>query len=92
MQQNFTSFSDSKNTVIKAPGFSAALSLDCGQAFRWSADENGLWHGVAFGKALTLAEKDGEVLAIAVLAEDSGSGNETAVPIAKNVLNAYYNR
>lgn len=61
MQQNFTSFSDSKNTVIKAPGFSAALSLDCGQAFRWSADENGLWHGVAFGKALTLAEKDGEV-------------------------------
>ena len=61
MQQNFISFSDSKNTVIKAPGFSAALSLDCGQAFRWSADENGLFHGVAYGKALTLAEKDGEV-------------------------------
>ncbi|MBR3439057.1 MAG: DNA-3-methyladenine glycosylase 2 family protein, partial [Clostridia bacterium] len=47
--------------MIKAPGFSAALSLDCGQAFRWSADENGLFHGVAYGKALTLAEKDGEV-------------------------------
>ena len=61
MRHNFIALFENKNTVIKAPGFSAALSLDCGQAFRWSADENGLWHGVAFGKALTLAEKDGEV-------------------------------
>ena len=61
MQQNFTAIFENKNTVLKAPGFSAALSLDCGQAFRWSADENGLWHGVAFGKALTLREKDGEI-------------------------------
>ncbi|MBR6005107.1 MAG: DNA-3-methyladenine glycosylase 2 family protein [Clostridia bacterium] len=61
MQQKFFAIIENKNTVLKAPGFSAALSLDCGQAFRWSADENGLWHGVAFGKALTLREKDGEI-------------------------------
>ncbi|MBR4767022.1 MAG: DNA-3-methyladenine glycosylase 2 family protein [Clostridia bacterium] len=61
MQQNFISISENKNTVFSAPGFSAALSLDCGQAFRWKADENGVWHGVAYGRALTLCEKDGRV-------------------------------
>lgn len=29
-----------------------ALTLDCGQAFRWSEKEEGVWHGVAFGKAV----------------------------------------
>ena len=61
MKQNFFAKKENNDLVFKAPGFSAALSLDCGQAFRWSADESGLWHGVAFGKALTLSEKDGEV-------------------------------
>ena len=61
MQQNFTAIFENKNTVVRAPGFSAALSLDCGQAFRWKEDENGFWHGVAFGRPLTLCEKDGGI-------------------------------
>ncbi len=61
MNPNFFAKSENNNTVLKAPGFSAALSLDCGQAFRWSADENGFWHGVAYGRALTLRESEGEI-------------------------------
>ena len=61
MEQNFFAKYENKNTVFFAPGFSAALSLDCGQAFRWNRDENGMWHGVAYGRALTLCEKEGKV-------------------------------
>ena len=31
--------------------FDLAMTLDCGQAFRWKED-NGIWSGVAFGKRL----------------------------------------
>ncbi|MCR5484847.1 MAG: DNA-3-methyladenine glycosylase 2 family protein [Clostridiales bacterium] len=37
--------------------FNEALTLDCGQAFRWSETNDG-WHGVAFGKPLTLKKTD----------------------------------
>lgn len=50
------------DAVITCPCFSAALSLDCGQAFRWSLKENGCWHGVVRGRALDLCEKDGKVI------------------------------
>ncbi len=33
------------------------LCLDCGQAFRWREDENGVWHGVAGGKVLSVQQK-----------------------------------
>ncbi|MBR6334933.1 MAG: DNA-3-methyladenine glycosylase 2 family protein [Clostridia bacterium] len=39
-----------------------ALTLDCGQAFRWSLTEDGGIHGVAFGKALTIYDKGDEAL------------------------------
>ncbi len=29
-----------------------ALTLDCGQSFRWSETGNGKWHGVAFGRSV----------------------------------------
>lgn len=35
-----------------------ALTLDCGQAFRWSQDENGQWCGVAGGHYLTITKDD----------------------------------
>lgn len=38
-----------------------ALSLDCGQAFRWSENEDGSWHGVAFGRAVNISQKDNTV-------------------------------
>ncbi len=28
------------------------LTLDCGQAFRWTKDENDVWHGTAYGKSI----------------------------------------
>ena len=52
-----------KNEIsIKRNCFDAALSLDCGQAFRWKQLENGDWHGVAFGKALTLTQTEDEII------------------------------
>lgn len=35
-----------------------ALTLDCGQAFRWKPCGQGKWHGIALGKALTLEQKE----------------------------------
>ena len=36
--------------------FSLALSLDCGQAFRWFETEDGSWHGIAAGRSLTVRQ------------------------------------
>lgn len=33
------------------------LSLDCGQAFRWSEKEEGIWHGIAFGRAVDICQQ-----------------------------------
>ena len=35
-----------------ASPFDAALTLDCGQSFRWRECENGRWHGVAFSRSV----------------------------------------
>lgn len=46
-----------KNSNVYIKGiedFDLPHTLDCGQAFRWKMDENGVWNGVAFGKKLTL--------------------------------------
>lgn len=43
--------------------FDLPHTLDCGQAFRWRCDENGLWSGVAFNKFLSLKKlSDGTVV------------------------------
>lgn len=39
--------------------FDLGLSLDCGQAFRWKQNENGIWCGIAGGKYLEAEQKDG---------------------------------
>ena len=47
---------------IKAPEmFDLALSLDCGQAFRWEKDENGVFSGVAFGKIMRAKQENGKI-------------------------------
>lgn len=38
--------------------FNLALTLDCGEAFRWEQQEDGSWSGVAFGKYLNISEKE----------------------------------
>ena len=42
---------------IQIPQFDLARTLDCGQAFRWSRLENGAFHGVAFGRPLTIRQE-----------------------------------
>lgn len=41
--------------------FDLGLTLDCGQAFRWKSDGN-KWRGVAFGKALSIEQRDDELI------------------------------
>lgn len=38
-----------------------ALSLDCGQAFRWTKREDGAWHGVAHGMPLTVRQEGNRI-------------------------------
>jgi len=42
--------------------FDLGLSLDCGQSFRWYQDNDRVWHGVAFGKYLSLYQQGDEVI------------------------------
>ncbi len=45
------------------PDFDLPHTLDCGQAFRWSGNENNVWSGVAYGKYLELEKLlDGSVV------------------------------
>ena len=50
--------------------FNVALSLDCGQAFRWFQDGRGVWHGVAFERSLSLYQNDGEIVFLNTSEED----------------------
>ena len=54
----------SKNVYIKGiEEFDLPHTLDCGQAFRWKSDQNGIWSGVAFDKYLELEKlTDGTVV------------------------------
>lgn len=38
-----------------------ALTLDCGQAFRWVRKPDGAWHGVASGRAVDIIQKDNRI-------------------------------
>jgi len=48
------------------------LSLDCGQAFRWSRNEDGSWHGVAFDRAVDMIQNGDTV----TISGDIRSGDE----------------
>ncbi len=51
-----------KDFKIPLPeAFNLALCLDCGQAFRWQND-NQKWHGVAFGKYITIEQTKDELI------------------------------
>lgn len=49
------------STVVVTPDckINIAATLDCGQCFRWEAMEDGRYRGIAFGKRITLYERDG---------------------------------
>lgn len=50
-----------------------ALSLDCGQAFRWREDENGSWQGVVKGKFLKISQQ-GTTITLYNTSEDDFNG------------------
>lgn len=54
-----------KNSIIykNVDTLDIALTLDCGQSFRWSENEDGSWHGVAFGRAVNIAQ-DGHTITV----------------------------
>lgn len=56
----------SEKNIISVPKkcFDLALTLDCGQAFRWVKTAENEWHGVAFSKALTLRQNADEIIFI----------------------------
>ena len=62
----------SEKNCISVPKncFDLALTLDCGQAFRWSQIGENEWHGVAFSKSLTLRQTDDEIIFIGTDKED----------------------
>ncbi len=48
------------NIVLRnADCFNVALTLDCGQAFRWKEKENNIWYGTANGKYLEIKQDNG---------------------------------
>ena len=59
-----------KNIIVNAPCFRVGLTLDCGQAFRWSKTDENTWHGVAFSTPLTLRETEHGVEFISVTEEE----------------------
>ncbi len=57
--------------VFGVDTLSLSQTLDCGQAFRWSETENGIWQGVAFGKLLKLQiDTDGTLVLFDTTKED----------------------
>ncbi|MBR6502433.1 MAG: DNA-3-methyladenine glycosylase 2 family protein [Clostridia bacterium] len=48
--------------IKKVQNFDLTQTLDCGQCFRWSQDESGVWSGIAFSKYIEIFEKDGDIV------------------------------
>lgn len=54
---------ENNNIILESPEcFDIALSLDCGQAFRWRKNERNIWSGVAKNKYLKLEQKENMVI------------------------------
>ncbi len=49
---------ENDRVIITPDCFDLALTLDCGQAFRWVQTGDDEWHGVAFSKPLTLKKTE----------------------------------
>lgn len=66
-------FIDGSIVLSIADNLDIALSLDCGQAFRWVKCEDGCWQGVALGKHLKLKQEGTTVTFYNVSQEDFDS-------------------
>ena len=50
---------DSEVEIIGIDDFDLAKTFECGQCFRWNADENGAYTGVAMGRAASVYRRGG---------------------------------
>ncbi|MBQ8740382.1 MAG: DNA-3-methyladenine glycosylase 2 family protein [Clostridia bacterium] len=55
-------FDNDKIFITSATNFDLAQTLDCGQAFRWRKNDNGVWQGIAFGRYIELYENNGDII------------------------------
>ena len=55
-------FKKDKIFIKNTSNFDLNQTLDCGQCFRWSQNENGVWHGIAFGKYIELYQIDDSIV------------------------------
>ncbi len=62
-------FEKDKIRIKNISNFDLAQTLDCGQAFRWKKDENGIWSGIAYGRYIELYS-DGKDIVILGSSED----------------------
>ena len=59
---NDIKFENDKIHIENTSCFDLTQTLDCGQAFRWSQNENGVWCGIAFGKYVELSYENGAIV------------------------------
>lgn len=46
---------DNKIKITDVHDLDLAQTLDCGQSFRWKPQDDGSFHGVAYGKSVTVS-------------------------------------
>lgn len=59
---NDIKFEKDKIYVTNVQNFDLAQTLDCGQAFRWTKDQNNVWHGIAFNRYIELYEEEKNIV------------------------------
>ncbi|MBQ6714011.1 MAG: DNA-3-methyladenine glycosylase 2 family protein, partial [Clostridia bacterium] len=48
--------------IKNVTNFDLKETLDCGQAFRWTLLDNGVWRGIAKGRYIELEKKDNDII------------------------------
>lgn len=59
---NNIEFKNDKIYIKNTANFDLAQTLDCGQAFRWSQDDCGVWSGIAFNKYIRLYHHGNDIV------------------------------
>lgn len=54
-------YKNNKVILTNTTSFDIEQTLDCGQCFRWEKTNTGEYHGVAYGKALTISQHENTV-------------------------------
>lgn len=55
-------FENDKIYINDVTNFNLEQTLDCGQAFRWSKNEKGIWSGIAFDKHIKIYQNDNSIV------------------------------